>query len=155
MSTKQFSAAHIRIFTCLLISQCQDCNHIELLGTLVFLFFCNRKWIVDTRLTHPSSPPGFFQSSSSWKLYEYGKSLLLLLLWAAGCNCRWSYDAGQEGVCYYPSNAAASAGWDLQLKSVIPGVDDQVYKQAIKVGWLVSNQNLVHKVLDNILHLRS
>jgi hypothetical protein len=27
-----------------------------------------------------------------------------------------------------------SAGWDLQLKSVIPGVDDQVYKQAIKVG---------------------
>lgn len=70
MSTKQFSAAHIRIFTCLLISQCQDCNHIELLGTLVFLFFCNRKWIVDTRLTHPSSPPGFFHSSSSWKLYK-------------------------------------------------------------------------------------
>ncbi len=32
------------------------------------------------------------------------------------------------------SNAAASAGWDLHVKSVIPGVDDQVYKQAIKVG---------------------
>jgi hypothetical protein len=42
----------------LLISQCQDCNHIELLGTLVFLFFRNRKW--SWYNTHPPIFPTRF-----------------------------------------------------------------------------------------------